>query len=46
MEDCFDQKVLSIDYEFINQEMMGQLKKKDDYDTMQAFKHHLYQFDY
>jgi hypothetical protein len=43
MVDYFDQMVLDIDYEFINQGRMGQLRKMDGYGTMQAFKLHLCQ---
>jgi hypothetical protein len=37
---------LNISYAFTNQEKTDQLKKKDGYDTMPVFKHHLYQFSY
>ena len=36
MEDHFNQMVLSIGYECVDQGMKGQLGKKDDCDTMLA----------
>ena len=44
MVNCFDQTVLDINYVFVNQGRMGQLRKKDGCDTMLAFELHLYQF--